>query len=171
MAAADLSRTRTFTWQDPEASARAGLKLSGLEYLQAMMRGEIAGPPIAQTLGFANFPIEVEPGKVSFFLEPAEFHYNPIGTVHGGVIATLLDSAVGCAVHSRLEAGVGYTSVEIKVNFIKAVTSTTGLLRCEGVLISLGRRIAVAEARLTDAAGKLYAHCTSTLLIIPPEPR
>ena len=105
-------------------------------------------------------------GKVTFFLQPEEYHYNPIGSVHGGVIATLLDSAVGCAVHSTLPAGVWYTTLEIKVSYIKAVTAKTGLLRCEGTVLSAGRQVATAEGRLIDSQGKLYAHATTTCLIL-----
>jgi uncharacterized protein (TIGR00369 family) len=162
-------RSRTFTWQDPLPAARAGLALSGFDYLTAMMRGEIPGAPIASTLGFNQFPIQVEPGKVTFSLQPEEFHYNPIGSVHGGVICTLLDSASACAVHSLLPAGTGYTSLELKVNFIRAVTAKSGLMRCVGTVINLGRRTAVAEARLIDESGKLYALCTQTCLILAPE--
>ncbi len=166
--ATDL-RTRTFTWQDPMPAAKAGLALSGLEYLQAMGRGELPGPPIGVTLGFSDFPIQVESGKVTFTLQPEEFHYNPIGTVHGGVICTLLDSASACAVHSLLPAGTGYTSLELKVNFIRPVTARSGLMQCIGTVVNLGRRTAVAEAKLFDAAGKLHALCTQTCLILSPE--
>ena len=164
------SRTRTFSWQDPLPAAKAGLALSGFDYLTAMSRGELAGAPIGATLGFSQFPVRVESGKVTFSLQPEEFHYNPIGTVHGGVICTLLDSASACAVHSLLPAGTGYTSLELKVNFIRPVTAKSGLMHCVGTVINLGRRTAVAEAKLFDEAGKLHAHCTQTCLIMAPEP-
>ncbi len=163
------SRTRTFSWQDPHAAAKAGIALSGFDYLTAMSRGELPGPPIAATLGFNEFPIEVERGKVTFFLDPQEFHYNPIGSVHGGVICTLLDSASACAVHSLLPAGTGYTSLELKVNFIRAIHARSGRMQCVGTVINLGRRTAVAESRLLDAEGKIYAHCVQTCLILAPE--
>ena len=165
----DPTRTRTHTWQDPLPAAQAGLTLSGFDYLMAMSRGELPGPPIGATLGFSQFPIEVERGKVTFALQPEEFHYNPIGTVHGGVICTLLDSASACAVHSLLPAGTGYTSLELKVNFLRAVHAKSGVMRCTGTVLNLGRRTAVAEARLYDAQGKQYAHCIQTCLILAPE--
>jgi uncharacterized protein (TIGR00369 family) len=109
--------------------------------------------------------VEVEEGRVVFEVEPAEYHYNPIGAVHGGLACTLADSAMGCAVHSTLPAGVGYTTVEIKTNLLRPISVRTGTLRCEGTTIHVGGRIATAEARLTDAAGKLYAHATTTCMI------
>lgn len=158
-------RTRTFTWQDPHQSARSGMALSGLDYLKAMTSGEIAPPPIAATLGF-DTPAEVEPGKVTVFFEAFEFHYNPIGSVHGGVIAALLDTASACAVHSLLPAGTAYTTLELKINYIRAVKVNTGPMRCVGSVINLGRRTGVAEAKLLDAQDRLYAHCTQTCLIL-----
>jgi uncharacterized protein (TIGR00369 family) len=109
--------------------------------------------------------IEFSDGRAVFELDPAEFHYNPLGTVHGGILALLADSACGCAVHSKLDAGQSYTSLEIKVNFTRAVTAKSGRLRAEGTVVSFGRRVATAEARVTDGAGRLVAHATSTLLI------
>ncbi len=162
-------RTRTYTWDDPLAGLSAARSLSGLEYLRAMQRGELPGPPIAATL---NFTIEtIEEGRVIFAVEPAEYHYNPIGVVHGGLAATLCDSAMACAVHSTLPAGTGYTTLELKVNYIRALTKETGPVRCEGQTIAVGGRIATAEARLTDAAGTLYAHATTTCLIMRPNRR
>ena len=165
----DSPRTRTFTWQDPMLAAKEGAAMSGFDYLHAMGDGRIPPPPIAATLEFDRIPIEVERGKATFFFTPQEFHYNPIGSVHGGVISTILDSAVGCAVHSMLPAGTGYTSLELKVNFIRPVHIKTGPMHCTGTVLSLGRRTAVAEAKLMDEAGKLYAHCTSTCIIFEPE--
>jgi uncharacterized protein (TIGR00369 family) len=162
-------RTRTFTWDDPLAGARAARELSGLDYLRAMARGELPGPPIARALDFAI--AEIAEGRVVFTMTPAEYHYNPIGTVHGGAIATICDSAMGCAVHTHLPAGTGYTTVELKVNFVRALTVAVGPTRCEGRTIAVGGRIATAEARLTDAAGTLYAHATTTCLIMRPRGR
>ena len=159
-------RERTVAWDDPLAGARAAPSMSGIDYLRAMLRGEYPPPPIAMTLGFTLE--EVEEGRAVFALEPAEFHYNPIGMVHGGVAATLLDSAMGCAVQSRLGAGQGYTTLEMKVNLLRALTMDTGPVRCEGTVIHLGRTTALAEARLTDAAGRVLAHATSTCLIVRP---
>jgi uncharacterized protein (TIGR00369 family) len=113
--------------------------------------------------------VEVEEGRAIFEGEPTEYHYNPIGVVHGGLAATLLDSAMGCAVHSMLPVGVGYTTLEIKVNYLRALTSETGTVRAEGRVIKVGGRVAVAEGRITDAAGNLYAHSTTTCLILRPE--
>ncbi len=159
-------RTRTFTWQDPMLGAAEGLKMSGLEYLRTMQRGELPGPPIMATLGIGI--TEVEEGRVVFTVEPAEYHYNPIGVVHGGVASTLCDSAMGCAVHSTLPAGVSYTTLELKVSFVRAMTRDTGRVLCEGRTLHVGGRVATAEARITDAAGKLYAHATSTCLVMRP---
>jgi len=110
--------------------------------------------------------VELEEGRAVFAVDPAEYHYNPIGVVHGGLAATLLDSAMGCAVHSMLPAGTGYTTLELKVNFIRAMTAETGRVRAEGKLIHLGSRTATAEGRVIDESGKLYAQATTTCLIL-----
>jgi uncharacterized protein (TIGR00369 family) len=159
-------RERTVTWDDPLRGARAARAMTGMEYLRAMLAGEYPPPPIAHTLGFTL--AEVDDGRAVFTVEPAEFHYNPIGMVHGGVAATLLDSAMGCAVHTRLPAGVGYTTLEMKINLLRAITVDTGPARCEGTLLHLGKTTALAEARLTDESGRLLAHATSTCLLIRP---
>jgi len=160
-------RERTFTWDDPLRGARAARQMTGMEYLRAMMAGEFPPPPIAHTLGFTLDT--VEEGRAVFGVEPAEYHYNPIGMVHGGVAATLMDSAMGCAVHSRLPAGVGYTTLEMKINLLRAITMDTGPVRCEGTVIHLGRTTALAEAKMTDAQGRLLAHATSTCMLLRPE--
>ena len=157
------SRIRTYGWDDPLDTLSRAAGMSGLEMLQALARGELPAPPIGQTLGFAGF--EVERGRATFVVEPAEFHYNPIGVVHGGLALALLDSAMGCAVHSTLAADVTYTTLEVKANFVRPLTAKTGLVRCTGDVVHGGRTIATAEGRIVDAAGKLYAHGTSTLLI------
>ena len=159
-------RTRTHSWQDPLASAQAARGLPGLDFLRKIVAGELPAPPIAHTLDYAL--LEVEEGRAVFGIQPAEIHYNPIGMVHGGIPCTLLDSAMGCAVHSTLPAGVGYTTLELKVNIVKAIGKDTGPLRAEGRLIHAGRSTAVAEGRLVDGAGKLYAHATTTCLILRP---
>lgn len=151
-------------WSDPQSAAAEGLALSGLDYLRAMRDGRIPPPPIMALLG-ANMA-EVEPGRVRMTLVPRGFHYNPLATVHGGVIATLLDSVMGCSVHSTLPAGTGYTTLEFKVNFLRAVTEATGLVTAEGQIVHGGRRSAVAEARLTDANDKLVATASTTCLIL-----
>lgn len=159
-------RTRTFTWSDPMIGAQAAPTMSGLDYLHAMGRGELPFPPI---MALMNICVqEAEAGRVVFTVEPAEYHYNPIGSVHGGLACTLCDSAMGCAIHSTLPAGVGYTTLEVKVNFLRPLTVETGLVLCEGKVIHVGGRVATAEARVVDRAGKLYAHATTTCLILRP---
>ena len=136
--------------------------LDGLSQLRALMAsGRKPGILVALDFEF----VEVEAGKAVFAGTPGEHAYNPIGAVHGGYAATLLDSACGCAVHSRLTASQAYTTLELKVAYHKAITKDTGLLRAEGLVLSFGKRVAFAEARLTDARGKLYASATSTLLV------
>ena len=149
---------------DPREIAAHGLQLAGMEYIQAIFSGELPAPPISELMGFRG--VEAEPGRAVFEMEPGPQHYNPIGSVHGGIALTLLDSAMGCAVHTTLEAGVGYTTIEVKTNFVRAITADTGLIRCEGTVIHKGSRVATAEGKLTDAAGKLLAHGTTTCLIL-----
>ena len=156
-------RTRTVSWQDPHALAAAGAGLSGLEYLHKIVAGELPPPPIGLLLDFRI--AEITEGSAVFLVTPAEFHYNPIGVVHGGVAATLLDSAMGCAVHSTLPAGASYTTLEIKVNYVRAMTAETGEVRCEANVIHVGGRTATAEGKIVDARGKLYAHGTTTCII------
>ena len=138
---------------------------NGLEYLRAMQAGSLPAPPLLHTL---NIRLEsVESGVVVFSMVPAEFHYNPIGSVHGGVYSTLLDSAAGCAVHSLLPAGTGYASQDLSVRFLGAMRVSTGPVRCTGTVRHLGRRTALAEASLTTESGKLLATATSGCLIVP----
>ena len=158
-----MSRTRTVTWNDPSALANAASGLSGLEYLHKIIAGELPPPPIGVLMDFRI--AEVSEGRAVFLVTPAEFHYNPIGVVHGGVAATLLDSAMGCAVHSTLPAGASYTTLEIKVNYVRAMLVETGEVRCEANIVHGGGRTATAEGRIVDAEGKLYAHGTTTCLI------
>ena len=158
-------RSRTTTWDDPHIGAQAGAGMAGLEYLRAMIAGRLPAPPFAATVGFGL--VEAEEGRAVFEIEPMEVHYNPSGAVHGGVACTLLDSAMGCAVHTTLPAGVGYTTVELKVNLVKGITARTGLLRAEGRIIHRGNRVATAEGFLRGADGRLYAHATTTCMILP----
>jgi uncharacterized protein (TIGR00369 family) len=160
-------RERTFTWDDPVAIARAGAGLAGLEFFTAVSEGKIPWPPIMQALGLE--PFAFEEGRAVFRLTPAEYHYNPLGSVHGGVFATLLDSACGCAVHTTLPLGVFYTSLDLAVKFLRPVTVATGPITAEGTVVHLGRRTALAEAKITDAAGKVYATATSSCLLLRPE--
>jgi uncharacterized protein (TIGR00369 family) len=160
-------RQRTYSWSDPAELAAAAGDRDGMQFLLDIGTGRLPLPPIMATLGVAG--LEVEHGRIVFTLTPAEWHYNPIGSVHGGVIATLLDSATGCAVHSTLPAGTGYTSLDLAVKFLRPVSVRSGPLRCEGVLLHAGGRTALAEAKLTDRTGRLLAHATSTCLLLRPE--
>lgn len=157
-------RSRTVSWEDPLALADAGRGLSGADYLQKLISGELPPPPIAVLLNFRLD--EIAEGRAVFVCDPAEYHYNPIGLVHGGLAATLLDSAMGCAVHSTLPAGVGYTTLEIKVNYLRPLLPGRGRVTCEGTLIHRGSRTATADGRLTDVDGRLYAHATTTCLML-----
>ena len=139
--------------------------LSGLELLRKMIARQLPAPPIAEGLGFLL--VEVEEGRAVFEGVPGPHLLNPLGSVHGGWALTLIDSAAGCAVHTILSPGIGYTTVETKVNFTRAIRPDGGLVRCEGKVVSRGRTIATAEARLISADGKLLAHGTSTLMIFP----
>ena len=135
-----------------------------LAQARAMAEGRFPPPPIAQLMGFRL--AEVDEGLAVFECTPGEQHYNPIGVVHGGLAMTLLDSAMGCSVQSKMPAGGGYTTLEAKTNLVRAITGETGRLRAIGKLVHLGKRVATAEGRLEDAAGKLYAHATTTCLIL-----
>jgi uncharacterized protein (TIGR00369 family) len=160
-----MQRTRTFDWEDPVANAELGRGLSGFEFMRAIRDGTIPPPPIARLMDFDL--AEVEEGRAVFTVEPAEFHYNPIGMVHGGLAATLIDSATGCAVHTTLPAGVAYTTLEFKTNFVRPISHDTGRIRCAGEVLHRGGTIATAEARLTsDETGKLLAHGVATCAIL-----
>ena len=139
--------------------------MDGLALFQAIRDGRLPAPPICKALGMTLE--EVELGRVVFGYRPVSDHYNPLGTVHGGIAATLLDSVMGCCIHTTLKAGTGYTTVEIKINYARAMTDKTGPVRAEGKIINVGSRIATSEGRLTDASGKLLAHGTTTCLIFP----
>lgn len=140
---------------------RAGL--SGMEILDAIFAGNLPPPPMGETLDFV--PIRMAPGQAVFQGRPQRRHYNPLGTVHGGWFATLLDSAVGCAIHTTLPAGRGYTTLELKINLVRALTDAVSLVRAEGKVIHIGRQTGTAEGRLVGPDGKLYAHATTTCLI------
>ncbi len=161
----ETSRSRTLVWQDPLPTAAAGATMAGLEYMSAIVAGEMPPPPIAVTMRLR--PVELEEGRVVFEGEPGEEHYNPIGVVHGGYAATLLDSALGCAVHTTLPAGVGYTSLGLEAKFVRPISRDTGRVLCEADVVYRGRKQATAEARLTAAAsGKLLAHGQATCMIL-----
>jgi uncharacterized protein (TIGR00369 family) len=160
------NRMRTVTWSDPFAAMRAAQSKTGLELLNEIAGGVVPPPPISELMGFtaAHF----ENGKAVFEGEPAEYLYNPIGVVHGGFAMTLLDSAMGCSVHSTLDVGERYTTLEVKVNFVRPITVETGRIRSEGLIVYRGGTIATAEGKLTAVnSGKLLAHGTTTCLIIP----
>jgi uncharacterized protein (TIGR00369 family) len=159
------ARTLTVSWDDPMPGAKQAAGISGREYLTAMMEGRIPAPPIAKLLGFHL--AEIGEGFAVFECTPGEQHYNPIGVVHGGLACTLLDSAMGCSVHTVLPAGAAYTTLEVKVNLVRAITTTSGLLRAEGRVVHAGKRMATSEGRLLDPAGKLYAHATTTCMVFP----
>ncbi|MFT5643816.1 MAG: hypothetical protein ACI83P_001368 [Janthinobacterium sp.] len=160
---AEVARARL---AEPGAATLAQLReRSGLEFLQAIGEGTLPSIPIGQLMGFV--PVEWEPGRMVFQGKPGAQHYNPLGNVHGGYAATLLDSCVGCAIHSMLPAGKGYTTLELKINYIRAISEKTGPVRAEGKVIHVGAQTGIAEGRLTDIHGKLYAFATTTCLIFP----
>jgi uncharacterized protein (TIGR00369 family) len=165
MSAVEKLRTRSFTWEDPSATAAAAASLSGLANLQAIVAGALPPPPFAQLLGFEL--VEVEDGRALFAMQPAEWMYNPLGSVHGGIAATILDSCMGCAVHSTLEPGVGFTTSDLQVRYVRAMSDTTGRVLAEGRVVHRGRRTATAEGRLfTQDDEALIAHATTGCVIL-----
>jgi uncharacterized protein (TIGR00369 family) len=159
-----MKRSLTISWSDPAALAEAGRSMAGIEFLRAICEGKLPQPPICHLMGFRL--VSVEPGQAVFEADPGEQHYNPIGGVHGGLAMTLLDSAMGCSIQTRMPAGGGYTTLEAKTNLVRPISSATGRLRAIGKLVHLGRQIATAEGRLEDASGKLYAHATTTCIVL-----
>jgi uncharacterized protein (TIGR00369 family) len=160
----ETTSTRTITWQDPVPTAAAGAELAGIEYIRAIQSGEVPPPPIAVVMNFAM--VEIDEGHAVFDGEPGEEHYNPIGVVHGGYASTILDSVLGCSVHTTLPKGVGYTSQTLEVKYLRPITRDTGAVRAEAVVIHKGRKTATAEAKLTSVEnGKLLATGTSTCLL------
>ena len=164
-----MTRERTVRWSDPIASARAGRALGGLEHLQAIQSGTLPPPPILALPGATMGTLER--GRVTMSLVPAEFHYNPYGMVHGGVLATLLDTVMSCAILTQLPVGRGNTTIDISVNYLRAVSLETGPVTAEGTVLHAGRTTALAQGRVTDATGRLYAVATTTCLLVdfPPE--
>src|SRR5262245_51914996 len=158
------ARSRTYSWTDPQLNLAEFGRRSGLDLFRAMAAGDIPAPPIMHTMGIER--LDVEEGRITVVMPVREFHYNPLGTVHGGVIATLLDTAAACSVHSTLPAGMAYTSLDLTTKFVRPVTLESGLLRCDGSVIQRGRRTALAQAQLHDQAGRLVAHATSSCLIL-----
>lgn len=162
-------------WKEKELNVRARLLapgvaprrqvfgMTGMEVFEAIFAGVLPPAPIGDSLDF--IPVHMEPGVAVFQGRPQQRHYNPLGTVHGGWFCTLLDSALGCAVHTTLAAGRGYTTLELKVNMLRPLTDSVPLVRAEGKVIQCGRQVAMAEGRIVGADGKLYAHATTTCLI------
>jgi uncharacterized protein (TIGR00369 family) len=163
--AASAMRRRVVEWTDPAVYASAAA-MSGLELLRAILRGTLPRPPVAELLGMRG--VEVERGRVVFEMEVGEHHYSPLNIVHGGVTATLLDTAMGCAVASTLEAGVTYTTTDLHVRYVRPLTVANGLLRAVGTMVHAGNRLVTAEGKVTDAAGKLIAHADTACLILTP---
>jgi uncharacterized protein (TIGR00369 family) len=161
-------RTRTYSWEDPLPLHELGSGSSGLELMRRMVAGELPAPPIAATLGFRL--VEADEGRAVFEGEPQEFHYNPIGTVHAGLSATLLDSAMGCAFVTTTDGRTPWTTLELKASFTRAITIETGMIRCTGTVVHPGRRVATTEGRIEDANGRLLAHGTGTILVLGSEP-
>jgi uncharacterized protein (TIGR00369 family) len=157
-------RSKPVTWYDPAVTAAGAGGLSGLEFMTALAEGRLPPPPIASLLNM--WPVKVERGLVVFECVPDESVYNPIGVVHGGLVCTLADSVAGCAVHTTLAAGTGYTSIDITVNYTRAVTLDSGTLTATGRVTKPGRRVALAAAEITDGAGRLVATATSNCLVI-----
>jgi uncharacterized protein (TIGR00369 family) len=161
----ETTSSRTISWQDPVPTAAAGAQMAGLDYVRAIQAGELPPPPIAVVMNYSI--AEVEEGRIVFEGEPGEEHYNPIGVVHGGYASTILDSALGAAVHTTLPAGIGYTSQTLEVKYLRPITRDTGVVRCEAHVVHRGRKSATSEAKLIAAdSGKLLATGTGTCLIL-----
>jgi uncharacterized protein (TIGR00369 family) len=161
------ARSKTVTWEDPSISAAAMASMSGRELLQAIIDGRLPRPPIAEL--FDARLVSIGDGSARFECLPDESTYNPIGLVHGGMLCTLLDSAGGCAVHTMLPPGVGYSTIEIKVSFMVTVRADTGTIEAEGRVLRLGRQVAFAEAHARTAGGKLVGHATTSLALMRRE--
>ena len=161
---AETTRVRTVTWDDPFVVMQNAPGKTGLEILREIFEGRLPAPPIANLMGFTG--VSADEGKVVFEGEAGEYLYNPIGVVHGGFAMTLLDSAMGCAVHSTLGVGERYTTLEVKTNFVRPITLDTGRVRCEGSVLHRGGSVATAEGKVfAIGSGKLLAHGTTTCLI------
>lgn len=156
-------RIHTITWDDPKISSRDAASISGLDYLQSIRDGKTTPPPVAKLVGYRIR--DVEAGRAVFELDPAEYHYNPFGTVHGGIACMLLDTAMTAAILSTLPVGRSCSTVELKTNFIRPIAAGTGLVQCEAKKIHIGKRIATAEGKVIDHKQRLYAHAVSTQAI------
>ncbi len=155
---------RTYEWDCPEAIHNEAQSQAGIDFLNNAMVGENHRPPMAHTMDF--YLSEVSEGKAAFLSTPSEFHYNPFGSVHGGYFGVLLDSAMGCAVHSTLAKGESCTTLEYKINLVRGLTSDIGEVRTEGWIVHRGNRVATAEGKIIDSNGKIYAHGSTTCLIL-----
>ena len=162
----ELQRSETFTWADPGPVLARAASMSGLEVMQALVDGELPPPPIAALMKFTAIRAEV--GTVVFECTPSQAHYNPIGTVHGGLACTLLDTIVGCAAQTTLPAGTGYTSIDINVSYLRTILDTSGPLIATGQVTKTGSRVIFAEGSIVDNQGRLVATATSSLLVIAP---
>jgi len=158
------SRTREFSWEDPMIGASRAFTMDGIDYLREIVKGTIPPPSIGPLMDFTLKVIEH--GEATFEVTPSEFHYNPIGMIHGGLFATLLDSAMGCAIQSTLKAGSGYSTVDLQVTYVKAAVVKTGRLICTGKIVHGGKKIATGYGEVRDPDGVLYAHGTTTCLIL-----
>jgi uncharacterized protein (TIGR00369 family) len=164
MSTAAAKRTRTYEYLAPFTDFASVAQIDGLEVMRRVMARELPPPPITATLGFDL--VEVERGRAVFEGKTAEWQYNPLATVHGGWSATLLDSALGCAVHSTLGAGEMYTTLDLQVRFLRPVLATSGVVRAEATTVHTGKRIATAEARLVGTDGTLFATATASCLVM-----
>ena len=163
----DEQQSRLVTWVSPRVyvdAVKSGRFKTGLDLLRAIQDGTLPAPPIAELLDYG--PAHFEDGRAVFECVPQEFHYNPLGVVHGSLAAALCDTAMACAIHTKLPINVGYTTLELKVNYIRAITVETGRMRCTGEVIHVGKRTAVAESRLVDPKERLLAHATTTCLVL-----
>ncbi len=161
---ADHTRSRATSWIDPKSAPRADPSMSGREWLEASIRGEVPLPPIAATLGYRIS--EVGDGMAVVTCEPGEHHLNPFHIVHGGLAAALIDTATGCAISSQSPAGVGQTTINLQIEYFRAMTENTGPVRCEGRVVKRGRRIAVADASVVGEDGTLYARGSGTYMLL-----
>lgn len=161
-----LPRSKQVTWYDPTTAAAQGRQLAGRDYLQGIVDGRFPPPPMAQLMGFQL--VSLGDGEAVFRATPDESVYNPNGAVHGGWLCTLLDSAAGCAAHTHLPAGAGYSTIEIKVSFLRAVRGDAGVIEARGRVLRVGRNVAFAEAHAYTAAGDLVGHATTSLALVRP---
>jgi uncharacterized protein (TIGR00369 family) len=166
MTPSPTTETRTYTFETRLPDPSQMMSMSGLDYLRGILAGDFPAAPISATLNF--FPAEFEQGRAVFEGTPERFTYNPLGSVHGGWAATILDSAMGCAVHTTLPAGKGYTTVDLNISLVRAITERAGKLRCEASVIHQGGSIVTAQGRVTDSKGTLYAHGHTTCLVLTP---